>query len=355
MSRARNVNGGGAGDALIDVDDRSPLKVDLENGGPSRVASASADSPWMKRGITIVACVAWMMVSSGLILLNKHLMSDLKFEYPMTLSGSGMLFSSVASYIACRVLSIVEERATNKDGSSIITLRFYLLRVMPVGFFMAATLYFGNMVYLYLTVSFIQILKSFTPVITMIFMFVFRLESPNSKLIWSVLIIAFGTAIASYGEINFSIVGVTVMLLSEAFESIRLVLTQLVLVGLKFHPIEGLMYFAPACVLWLAIGAVLVEFQPMVASGAFSIIADSPVKFLFAAAMGFSVNALSYCVIVLASSLTLKVLGTVKNALLVLAGVIFLGDLVTPLQGFGYVGSLIGFVMYNSIKMSDKK
>ena len=41
-----------------------------------------------------------------------------------------------------------------------VTARFYLIRIMPVGLLMAVTLYFGNKVYLYLTVSFIQMLKA---------------------------------------------------------------------------------------------------------------------------------------------------------------------------------------------------
>lgn len=40
-----------------------------------------------------------------------------------------------------------------------ITWRFWATRILPVGFFMALTLHFGNVVYLYLTVSFIQMLK----------------------------------------------------------------------------------------------------------------------------------------------------------------------------------------------------
>lgn len=40
-----------------------------------------------------------------------------------------------------------------------MTMRFYMFRIMPVGLFMALTLHFGNTVYLYLTVSFIQMLK----------------------------------------------------------------------------------------------------------------------------------------------------------------------------------------------------
>lgn len=40
-----------------------------------------------------------------------------------------------------------------------MTWRFWLARILPVGLFMALTLHFGNIVYLYLTVSFIQMLK----------------------------------------------------------------------------------------------------------------------------------------------------------------------------------------------------
>ena len=40
-----------------------------------------------------------------------------------------------------------------------VTWQFYVTRIMPIGLFMALTLYMGNVVYLYLTVSFIQMLK----------------------------------------------------------------------------------------------------------------------------------------------------------------------------------------------------
>ena len=40
-----------------------------------------------------------------------------------------------------------------------LTWQFWATRILPVGFFMALTLHFGNVVYLYLTVSFIQMLK----------------------------------------------------------------------------------------------------------------------------------------------------------------------------------------------------
>lgn len=48
-----------------------------------------------------------MGVSSALIMVNKYLMSTDGFHYPMALSCLGMLFSSVASWFACRVRELL--------------------------------------------------------------------------------------------------------------------------------------------------------------------------------------------------------------------------------------------------------
>lgn len=81
-------------------------------------------------------------------------------------------------------------------------------------------------------------LQAFTPVITMVALFIARLEDPSSRLIVAVVLIALGTAMASFGEVNMSVLGLIFMLASETFEAIRLVMTQILLVGLKFHPSE---------------------------------------------------------------------------------------------------------------------
>ncbi len=48
-----------------------------------------------------------------------------------------------------------------------------------------------------------------------------------------------------------------------------------------------------------------------------------------------------------------QVLGTVKNALLVLVAIALFNEVVTPLQGLGYTLSVAGFLIYNHIKMSE--
>lgn len=82
-------------------------------------------------------------------------------------------------------------------------------------------------------------LQAFTPIATMVGLFVAGLETPTKRLILAVLLIAIGTAIASYGEVNLSWIGVACMMASETFEATRLVMTQILLVGLKFHPSES--------------------------------------------------------------------------------------------------------------------
>ena len=70
----------------------------------------------------------------------------------------------------------------------------------------------------------------------MLALFAAQMESPTARLIAAVCIIAVGTAIASYGEINLNALGLVFMFSSESFEAIRLVMTQMLLVGLKMHP-----------------------------------------------------------------------------------------------------------------------
>ncbi|KAG1678600.1 hypothetical protein FOA52_012607 [Chlamydomonas sp. UWO 241] len=273
-------------------------------------------------------------------------MVDIGFAYPITVSTLGMLGSGVLSFLCCHVFGIVKCEAP-------ISLNFWVTRLLPVGMCMALTLWCGNEVYLHLTVAFIQMLKAFVPVMVMIMLFAARIEDPTRTIIMSVLITAAGTVIAAYGEVNFSAVGLLFMFFAELSEATRMVATQYLLTDLKFHPIEGLMYLAPACCIWTIAGASVAELPRITRDDGWAIMAANPSLFISATFMGFAVNGLAHYTIKLASALTLKVLSTIKNTLLVVIGVIFLGEVVTGLQAFGYAIALFGFAWYQQIKMSQ--
>lgn len=62
-----------------------------------------------------------------------------------------------------------------------MTLGFYLTHAVPVGFCQALTLGLGNSAYVYLTVSFIQMLKAFTPVMVLFVGGLFLKEVPETR------------------------------------------------------------------------------------------------------------------------------------------------------------------------------
>jgi drug/metabolite transporter (DMT)-like permease len=153
----------------------------------------------------------------------------------MVVGSMGMLASSIAAFIMCKVLHFT-------DSSVHVSAGFYCRRMIPVGVAMAITVWTGNLVYLYLTVSFTQMLKAAGPVFIMVAMFLAKLETPTAQLMGSVLTICAGLIIAGSGEVNMSIVGVLVMLISEVGEAVRLVLTQILLQDLQLGPLDGLLY-----------------------------------------------------------------------------------------------------------------
>jgi len=76
---------------------------------------------------TTILCMVFMLVGPALILLNKHIMQQLSFPYPMFLSGLGVL----TSYLFARAL-IGLGFATVEKKHEVDGMRFYT-RVLPVG------------------------------------------------------------------------------------------------------------------------------------------------------------------------------------------------------------------------------
>ena len=71
----------------------------------------------------------------------------------------------------------------------------------------------------------------------------------------NMLLISAGVAIASYGEINFNVIGTVYQILGIFGEALKLVLTQILLQrrGLSLNPITTLYYIAPCRYLSLSL------------------------------------------------------------------------------------------------------
>jgi hypothetical protein len=91
--------------------------------------------------------------------------------------------------------------------------------------------------------------KAITPVAVLFASYCMGLESPNMKLLLNVSVIVIGVVIASWGEIDFHLVGFTFQVLGICFEAVRLVMVQRILSAAecKMDPLVSLYYFAPIC------------------------------------------------------------------------------------------------------------
>ena len=323
--------------------------------------------------LALTYTLSWMCVSSGLVMLNKYILSSLKFAYPLTLCSLGMLFSGIVSGILFKGFGIGRDRDKSAPRLSAafesddMGWMEYCRTILPIGLASSMTLYWGNYAYLYLSVSFIQMLKAFTPVVTMVVLFLFGMETFRAKLLLSVFAMTAGTALASFGEVDFNLVGFLSMAVSETCEALKLVAMQYLLAGgsgassntgkqrRKFGLFEGLYHFAPATFFWLFLGIAFTEGPRLLREGGLRIMSDNALIFMLASSMGFGVNLLTLGVVKMTSSLTYKVVGQVKNAFTVYFSVIVFGNPVTGLQVLGYGSAIAGFLWYNKQKLDSKK
>ncbi|GAA6026766.1 hypothetical protein JCM8202_000864, partial [Rhodotorula sphaerocarpa] len=265
--------------------------------------------PAWRRLPASVYIIAWIATSSAVILQNKYILSDLGFRHPVALTTIHLAFQTVATRLLRRYTGMVD-KAKELEATGVMTRDAFLRKIVPVGLLFSASLVLSNWVYLRLSVSFIQMIKAFTPVSVLLVSAAFGLKELNRKILLIVSLISFGVALASYGEIDFELVGFLVQALAIAIESCRLVLVQRLLQGFGLDPIASLYYMAPVC---LAVNAVIL--LPVEGFGVFSDamqLVGVPYLF-FNACLTFALNLASVSLIGKASGLVLTLAGVLKD------------------------------------------
>ena len=267
----------------------------------------------------------------------------------MTLCSMGL----AASWLISSVL--VNTRVVKLDKGKDISMKWYVTHVLPIGAFAAISLALGNYTYLYLSVSFIQMLKAGVPSVTMLVLIITQLERPTEQTVLGVLILTIGTVMAAYGEIAFQWIGVVMMFSSEFSEAFRMAVLQYLMGSLKFELIEGLYIMAPASLFFLVIGILVFESNALLEENGVGKITSNPLMYMLAAMLGFAVNFLTLGVIKSTSSLTFKVMGQVKNTVVIWLSVVLFGSDITSIQVVGYTIAMVGFAVYQRGKMQQAK
>ena len=286
--------------------------------------------------------VVWLSLSSAVILSNKWLLHPMRFPFPVSLTCWHMAVSAVVGAVAVRSGMVPKQQLSWKTWAKIC---------LPVGALSAASLFFGNMSFMYLTVSFMQMLKANMPVIIFIVGCIFATEVFTLASFSIMVLIAAGVAMASYGELNFSLLGTICMFSAMSCEAVRLTLVQTLLQrqDLQLNPLSTLYYIMPistACLLPI----VLVSEAQGLQNCAWLTYHSIPIL-LANAAGAVALNLSIYIVVGTMSALTMKLAAIVKDIALVAVSCAVFGDTLTFAGIFGYSIALTGVCLYNYRKI----
>lgn len=250
-----------------------------------------------------------------------------------------MTFAAIGTRLLQRTTNLLEG---TKDVK--MTRDMFIRSILPIGLLFSGSLILSNSAYLYLSVSYIQMLKAFTAVAILLISWVFRIAEPNRKLVAIVFMISAGVAMASRGELHFNLFGFVIQAAAVAFEASRLVMIQILLHGMKMDPLVSLHYYAPVCA---AINLCFLPFTEGLAPF-YELARIGPTILLSNAFVAFLLNVAAVFLVGVGSGLILTLAGVFKDILLVTGSVLIFGNTVTPLQVLGYSIALAGLVIFRT-------
>lgn len=170
------------------------LRLHLQDDAHSLLGGGHA---WYRTQV-VVACVAYALVGPSLVMINNHILKQLSFPYPLILSCTGLVTTALVCTIILRVSGLIAARreATAssqpltpieanqreprrehpqqegiKSGLPQVSFEFWLRNMVPIGAAQGLTFFGTNAAYMYLTITFTQMLAAFTPTVTLVLLY----------------------------------------------------------------------------------------------------------------------------------------------------------------------------------------
>ncbi|KAK9734789.1 hypothetical protein RND81_04G163100 [Saponaria officinalis] len=298
---------------------------------------------------TIGLITFWYSSNIGVLLLNKFLLSNYGFKYPIFLTMCHMMACSLLSYIAIVWLKFVQIQTIRS------TLQFTKIATLSAVFCFSVV--GGNISLRYLPVSFNQAVGATTPFFTAIFAYLMTFKREGWVTYVTLIPVVTGVIIASGGEPLFNLFGFIMCISATAARALKTVLQGILLSseGEKLNSMNLLMYMAPIAVVCLIPAALIMEKNVV---GITVALAREDAKILwyllFNSCLAYFVNLTNFLVTKHTSALTLQVLGNAKGAVAVVVSILIFRNPVSVTGMLGYCLTIIGVILYSEAKKRNK-
>ncbi|KNA11418.1 hypothetical protein SOVF_135250 [Spinacia oleracea] len=298
---------------------------------------------------TIGLITFWYSSNIGVILLNKYLLSNYGFKYPIFLTMCHMTACSLLSYIAIVWLKVVPMQMVRS--------RVQFAKIAALSAIFCASVVSGNISLRYLPVSFNQAVGATTPFFTAIFAYLMTFKREAWLTYVTLIPVVTGVVIASGGEPMFNLFGFIMCVGATAARALKTVLQGILLSseGEKLNSMNLLMYMAPIAVVCLIPAALIMEKNVVGITVALAREDLSIVWYLlFNSALAYFVNLTNFLVTNHTSALTLQVLGNAKGAVAVVISILIFRNPVSVTGMLGYCLTVIGVILYSEAKKRSK-
>ncbi|CAK7342674.1 unnamed protein product [Dovyalis caffra] len=287
----------------------------------------------------------WYSSNIGVLLLNKFLLSNYGFRFPIFLTMCHMSACAILSYLSIVFFKIVPLQAVKS--------RTQLLKIATLSVVFCGSVVGGNISLRYLPVSFNQAVGATTPFFTAVFAYLITLKREAWVTYGALVPVVVGVIIASGGEPGFHLFGFIMCISATAARAFKSVLQGILLSseGEKLNSMNLLLYMSPIAVLVLLPAALTME--PNVLEVTLELGKKHKYMWLLLilnSTMAYSANLTNFLVTKHTSALTLQVLGNAKGAVAVVISIFIFRNPVTFVGIAGYSMTVLGVVAYGEAK-----
>ncbi|RZB50424.1 putative sugar phosphate/phosphate translocator isoform B [Glycine soja] len=254
------------------------------------------------RFFTVALVAAWYSSNIGVLLLNKYLLSNYGFKYPIFLTMCHMTACSLLSYVAIAWMKVVPLQS--------IRSRVQFFKISALSLVFCVSVVFGNISLRYLPVSFNQAIGATTPFFTAVFAYLMTFKREAWLTYLTLVPVVTGVIIASGGEPSFHLFGFIICVAATAARALKSVLQGILLSseGEKLNSMNLLLYMSPMAVVFLLPATLIME-ENVVGITLALARDDSKIIWylLFNSALAYFVNLTNFLVTKHTSALTLQV------------------------------------------------
>lgn len=312
----------------------------VSNKSPSIPAASSPKPPH----VVLFFIVCWFMANGTTVLFNKYIFKTMMFMNPLTLTLIHMTTQSVLSHLTIDYFRSVEKVRVDPHD--------YNTKLLVIAAVFCTNICLGNISLRFVAVSFMQTVKSLTPVCTALLQFlVFRSKLRGPALL-ALLPITGGVALASATELEFHFGGFIAALTACFLTGLKFVLSSQMLAGrYKLDSINLLYYMAPPSVAFLLPVCLLFEresvlnwiYDPARSNKDFLLL-------LFSGIVSYILNVTLFIVLKATSSVTVTVAGNVKTIIVIGVSILMFKNPVTLINMIGCGIAISGCCWYGLIK-----